>query len=77
MTRRKTARARHPHIQPQVRMPRLSDDCVVQVHDFIHRLLDCFEARYGHQIDRFYRGLCRDCTTDSRGEPWRSSNEPF
>jgi hypothetical protein len=68
MTRRKAARARHPHILPKVRMPRLSDDCVIQIHDFMHHLLDCFEARYGHQIDRFYRGLRQDRMPDSTNE---------
>ena len=33
-------------------MPRLSDDAVVHIHDFIHHLLDLFEARYGDQIHR-------------------------
>ena len=42
-------------------MPRLSDDAVVQIHDFLHHVFDLFEARYGDQIDRFYEGLCGDC----------------
>ena len=42
-------------------MPRLSDDAVVQIHDFIHHVLDLFEARYGDQIHRFYEDLCGDC----------------
>ena len=41
-------------------MPRLSDDAVVQIHDFIHHVLDLFEARYGDQIHRFYEDLCGD-----------------
>ena len=41
-------------------MPRLSDDAVVQIHDFIHHVLDLFEARYGDQIHRFYEDLCSD-----------------
>lgn len=35
-------------------MPRLSDDAVVQIHDFIAHFLDMFEARYGDQIHRYY-----------------------
>lgn len=35
-------------------LPRLSDDAVVQIHDFIHHVLDLFEARYGDQIHRHY-----------------------
>ena len=42
-------------------MPRLSDDAVVQIHDFIHHVLDLFEARYGDQLHRFYEALCGDC----------------
>ena len=42
-------------------MPRLSDDAVVQIQDFIHHVLDLFEARYGDQIHRFYEDLCGDC----------------
>ena len=46
-------------------MPRLSDDAVVQIHDFIHHVLDLFEARYGDQIHRFYADLCSDSLIDS------------
>ena len=46
-------------------MPRLSDDAVVQIHDFIHHVLDLFEAHYGDQIHRFYEDLCGDCMIES------------
>ena len=46
-------------------MPRLSDDAVVQIHDFIHHVLDLFEARYGDQIHRFYEDLGGDSLIDS------------
>jgi len=49
-----------PHAQA-IPMPRLSDDAVIQIHDFIHHVLDLFEARYGDQIHRFYADLSRDC----------------
>jgi hypothetical protein len=45
-------------------MPRLSDDAVVQIHDFIHHVLDLFEARYGDQIQRFYQDLHSDNLLD-------------
>jgi len=51
-------------------MPRLSDDAVIQIHDFIHHVLDLFEARYGDQIHRFYQDLC----TDSLVEPYSNLN---
>jgi hypothetical protein len=40
-----------------ISMPRLDDDAVIQIHDFIHQVLDLFEARYGDQIRRFYEDL--------------------
>lgn len=40
-----------------IELPRLDDDAVIQIHDFIHQVLDLFEARYGDQIRRFYEGL--------------------
>ena len=39
-------------------MPRLSDEAVVQIHDFIAHFLDLFEARYGDQIHRYYEDRC-------------------
>ena len=49
------------HLVPgDIQMPRLSDDAVIQIHDFIHHVLDLFEARYGDQIHRFYQDLCGD-----------------
>lgn len=37
-----------------VPMPRLCDDAVVQIHNFIEHFLDLFEAHYGDQIHRYY-----------------------
>jgi hypothetical protein len=46
------------HLDPAIiAWPRLSDDAVIQIHDFIHHALDVFEARYGDQIHRFYQDL--------------------
>jgi len=50
-----------PMTTANIPMPRLSDDAVVQIHDFIHHVLDLFEARYGDQLRCFYEGLCGDC----------------
>ena len=44
----------HDHASADIPMPRLSDDAVVQIHDFIVHILDLFEARYGDQIHRYY-----------------------
>jgi len=48
----------HDHATADIPMPRLSDDAVVQIHDFIAHFLDLFEARYGDQIHRFYDERC-------------------
>ena len=44
----------HNHATTDIPMPRLSDDAVVQIHNFIAHVLDLFEARYGDQIHRYY-----------------------
>ena len=41
-------------LDPAIPMPTLSDDAIVQIHDFILHFLDLFEARYGDQIHRHY-----------------------
>ena len=46
-----------PGEQPWFELPPLSDDAVVQIHDFLYGLLDLFEARYGDQIHRCYDEL--------------------
>lgn len=38
-------------------MPRLSDEAVIQIHDFLHQALDLFEDHYGEQIEKFYQAL--------------------
>ena len=54
-------------------MPRLSDDAVVRIHDFIGHFLDLFEARYGDQIHRYYD----DRSSHMAGpEPTRSIDDP-
>jgi hypothetical protein len=44
----------HDHASAAIPMPRLSNDAVIQIHDFIEHFLDLFEARYGDQIHRYY-----------------------
>ena len=55
-------------------MPRLSDDAVVQIHDFIGHFLDLFEARYGDQIHRFYEE--RSAHNIVSTEPMHSIDDP-
>ena len=58
-------------------MPRLSDDAVVQIHDFIHHVLDLFEARYGNQIHRFYEDLGSDSTMIETDTTQTGTDPPF
>ena len=44
----------HGPVSADIPMPTLSDDAVVQIHNFIAHFLDLFEARYGDQIHRYY-----------------------
>ena len=41
-----------PRCEP--RLPPLSDEAVVEIHDFLHDVLTVFESRYGDQIRRYY-----------------------
>lgn len=50
-------------------MPRLSDDAVVQIHDFIAHFLDLFEARYGDQIHRYYEDRSHHNIVAARHSP--------
>lgn len=55
-------------------LPRLSDDAVVQIHDFIHHFLDLFEARYGDQIHRWYEE--RSAHKMVRSDPLPDTDDP-
>ncbi len=49
----------------RVNLPRLSDEAVIELHDFIQQLVDRFESCYGKQIDRFYEALYEDSRDDA------------
>ena len=51
----------------RVTLPRLSDEAVMEIHDFIRHLTDRFEACYGQQIDRFYQSLYEGMKNDPVG----------
>jgi hypothetical protein len=38
----------------KIRLPPISDEAVVQIHDFLYDFVDRFEAHYAAQIRRFY-----------------------
>ena len=57
-------------------MPRLSDDAVVQIHDFIAHFLDLFEARYGDQIHRYYEDRSAHNILGTQPSP-NIDNPPF
>ena len=48
----------------RVTLPRLSDEAVIEIHDFIRQLADRFESCYGQQIDRFYEAINEDMKND-------------
>jgi len=64
----------HDPATADIPLPRLSDDAVVQIHDFIAHLLDLFEARYGDQIHRYYDD--RSAHNMIRTEPSPSTDDP-
>lgn len=55
-------------------MPRLSDEAVVEIHDFIGHFLDLFEARYGDQIHRYYED--RSAHNIIGADPVSDSDDP-
>ena len=66
---------RHDHATADIPLPRLSDDAVVQSHDFIHHFLDLFEAHYGDQIHRYYDD--RSVHNTQPGMPPAIDDPPF
>ena len=64
----------HAHGSAAIPMPRLSDDAVVQIHNFIGHFLDLFEARYGDQIHRFYED--RSAPNMIESEPTPNVDDP-
>lgn len=64
----------HDHGRGAIPMPRLSDDAVVQIHDFIEYFLDLFEARYGDQIRRYYED--RSAHNIAGSEPIPKTDDP-
>jgi len=68
----------HPHNldTAPISLPQLSDDAVVQIHDFIYHFLDLFEARYGDQIHRYYDELSQHSMNQSDSPP-DTDDPPF
>ncbi len=64
----------HDHATADIPMPRLCDDAVVQIHNFIEHFLDLFEARYGDQIHRYYEG--RSAHNIVGSEPMLNIDDP-
>jgi len=64
----------HDHASADIALPQLSDDAVVQIHNFIHHFLDLFEARYGDQIHRYYDD--RSVHNMIRPDPLPSTDDP-
>ena len=41
-----------------IRLPPISDEAVVEIHDFLYDFVDLIEAHYAVQIHRFYEDRC-------------------
>ncbi|MHB8950678.1 MAG: hypothetical protein ACYC4S_16710 [Rhodoferax sp.] len=54
--------------QKEFVLPRLSDEAVIQIQDFLHIALDIFEDHYGNQIERFYQSIWQDSPELDLGE---------
>ena len=55
-------------------MPRLSDDAVFEIYNFIEHVLDLFEARYGDQLHRFYEDRAAHTMIETR--PLNDPDDP-
>ncbi len=42
------------------RLPMLSDEVAVEIHNFLQIAIQIYEARYGEEIDRYYETICED-----------------
>ncbi len=45
------------------RLPELSDEVAVEIHNFLQIVIRIYEARYGEEIDRYYETICEDATS--------------
>ena len=68
--------AAHPPSVEELALPRLSDEAVVEIHHFLESIFDLFEARYGHQITRYYDSMSRDNLFGSEGDS-QPGDPPF
>lgn len=52
--------AMRPDSRPvKIRLPPISDEAIVEIHDFLYDFIDLFESHYGAQIHRFYEDRSR------------------
>lgn len=58
-------------------LPRLSDEAAVDIHFFLYQVLEFFEARYGDQIQRHYKGRSRDSLIDDSQADLNLDGPPF
>ena len=58
-----------------LKLPLLGDDSAAEIHNFLEIAIQLFEARYGHQIDRYYEGLCKDHTDSPNTKS--ATEDPF
>ena len=68
--------AANPPSADELLLPWLSDDAVVEIRRFLESIFDHFEARYGHQITRYYDSVSSDNLVGSEGDP-QPGDPPF
>lgn len=56
----------------EIRLPPLSDEAIVEIHDFLYDFIQLFESHYGGQIHRFYA----DRSYDNRVPPCLDTRPP-
>ncbi|MDP3842359.1 MAG: hypothetical protein Q8Q81_07150 [Oxalobacteraceae bacterium] len=45
------------HADHSIPLPMLSDEAAAEIHQFLEVMFQLFEARYAHQIERYYDSI--------------------
>ena len=60
----------------EIHLPPISDEAVVEIHDFLYDFLHLFEAHYGAQIHRFYADRSFDSLAPPEPQPRPPDDDP-
>jgi hypothetical protein len=62
----------------KIRLPPISDEAVVEIHDFLYDFVDIFETHYAAQIHRFYQDQsCHNLVRPDPTMPSSDNDPPF